>query len=152
MITTATLVSLSRRRLRQLRTDAHSHSDAEAISPTTALPSTSAACARRQTALCSRLERALVRAVVETPDARRLVTRCDDVFTVGGHAHREHVTVVPLERAHLRAFGESSYSRAPSRQPSKRRSQRNRRRASRESRRVERNRERERRDRQAAND
>eukprot|EP00965_Chrysotila_dentata_P212220 6186896-Pleurochrysis_carterae.AAC.1 len=51
-------------------------------------------------------ECAHVRAVVEPPHARRLVARaCNHMLAVRSNAHRGHFTAMPLESAHLRAFG-----------------------------------------------
>eukprot|EP00965_Chrysotila_dentata_P256280 6212496-Pleurochrysis_carterae.AAC.4 len=77
------------------------------------------ACRRKKTSdACRRSapsERAHVRAVVEAPEARRLVLRCrHHMLAVASHAHRGHALAVPLKRVHLRAFGERPCSRASS--------------------------------------
>eukprot|EP00965_Chrysotila_dentata_P212222 6186896-Pleurochrysis_carterae.AAC.3 len=67
-------------------------------------PLAHAACAQSNGA-APPIARTHVRAVVEAPQARRLVRRCrHHVLAVGSYAHREHETAVPHERAHLRAF------------------------------------------------
>eukprot|EP00965_Chrysotila_dentata_P252148 6210514-Pleurochrysis_carterae.AAC.1 len=66
-------------------------------------------------ALCPAQACANMCAVVEVPHARRVVVRSgDNVLAVCSHADGLHPVRVPLERAHLRAFGDGPHARAVS--------------------------------------